>query len=272
MKAVHLIRDQREKGKQDLVHNARPFILCGIPLRRPSRGQLTYSRPSGKFFLRIIGHPNYELPFGQDRLIPIWVATLALRQKNRTVIFEAAVDMLKFFKLAPDGYHYHRLIQGFKRVFSATILFGTEEQPNGHAMIDWARFHFFDQMNLWFNTKHPLSAGPGCEQGNLITLSESFYQEIDAHRIPVERHVVAALAHAPGVLDFYLWIVWKSWTVKGREVTVPLTGPGGLSMQLGTSEYSRERRFRDKIIIWLEQVKGFWPSCRHMFQTLAASW
>jgi hypothetical protein len=32
-------------------------------------------------------------------------------------------------------------------------------------------------------------------------------------------------------------------------------------MQLGTSEYSRERRFQDKIIIWLEQGKGFWPSC-----------
>ena len=86
----------------------------------------------------------------------------------------------------------------------------------------------------------PVYAGPGPANGNVITLSESFYREIDAHRIPVERHVVAALAHAPGILDFYLWIVWKSWTVKGREVRVPLTGPGGLSLQLGTREYSRD--------------------------------
>lgn len=259
--AIQLIRDQREKGKQELAYNARPFILCGIPLRRPARDQLTYSRHSGKFFLRIIGHPDYGLPFGQDRLIPIWVATLALRQKSRTVMFETAAEMLEFFRLAPDGYHYHRLIQGFKRVFSATIFFGTEDHPDGRAMIDWARFHFFDQMKLWFDAKRPLCANPGRANGNVITLSESFYQEIDAHRIPVERHVVAALAHAPGVLDFYLWIVWKSWTIKGREVRVPLTGPGGLSMQLGTREYSRERRFRDKIFIWLEQVKAFWPAC-----------
>jgi hypothetical protein len=119
-------------------------------------------------------------------------------------MLEAASETLEFFKLAPDSYHYRRVAQGFKRVFSATILSGTKDHPDGRAMIDWARFQFFDQINLWFNTKHPLSAGPGCAQGNVITLSESFYQEIDAHRVPVKRHVVAALAHAPGALDFYL--------------------------------------------------------------------
>ena len=81
------------------------------------------------------------------------------------------------------------------------------------------------------------------------------------HDQGVIRGIVVALAHAPGVFDIYLWIVWKSWTVKGREVRVPLTGPGGLSLQLGTREYSRERRFRDKIIIWLERVKASWPAC-----------
>jgi hypothetical protein len=39
---------------------------------------------------------------------------------------------------------------------------------------------------------------------NVVTLSEAFYNEIDQHRIPVEHEVVAALAHAPGILDFYL--------------------------------------------------------------------
>ena len=204
-------------------------------------------------------HYETPVPFGQDRLIPIWVATLALRQKSRTVKFETASEMLDFFKLAPDGYHYHRLIQGFKRIFSATIFFGTEEHPDRRSMIDRARFHFFDQMKLWFNPKQPQE--PAGTRGNVIKLSESFYQEIDAHRIPVERHVVAGLAHAPGMLDFYLWIVWKSWTVKGKEAKVPLTGPGGLSRQLGTREYTRERRFRTRIEGWLKQVEVFWPTC-----------
>jgi hypothetical protein len=261
LEAVVLVREQRESGKQDLAYNARPFVLCGIPLRRPPSNQLTHMRHSGKFFLNIVGHPQYGLPFGQDRLIPIWIATLALRQKSRTVRFQTASEMLAFFKLPPDGYHYQRIVEGFKRIFSATIFFGTEDQPAGDNVIDWSRFHFFDRMRLWFNTAVQEAPGPTEEHGNLVTLSESFYREIDEHRIPVERHVVAALANAPGVLDLYLWIVWKSWTVNGLPVQIPLTGPSGLSQQLGTSEYSRERRFRGKLLHWLEQIKAFWPVC-----------
>jgi hypothetical protein len=129
-------------------------------------------------------------------------------------------------------------------------------------MIDRSRFHFFDRMKLWFNTPVQDVHSPAENDGNLVRLSESFYQQIDEHRIPVERHVVtAALANAPGVLDLYLWTVWKSWTVNGRPVQISLTGPSGLSQRLGTSEYSRDRRFRGKLISWLKQITAFWPAC-----------
>lgn len=204
LEAVVLVREQRETRKQDLAYNARPFVLCGIPLRRPPSHQLTHTRHSGIFFLNIVGHPQFGLPFGQDRLIPIWIATLALRQKSRTVQFETASQMLDFFSLPPDGYHYQRIVEGFKRIFSATIFFGTEDQPGGGNMVDWSRFHFFYRMKLWFNASAPGAPPASEERGNVVTLSESFYREIDEHRIPVERQVVAALANAPGVLDFYL--------------------------------------------------------------------
>ena len=248
LEAVVLVREQRENRKQDLAYNARPFVLCGIPLRRPRKTRLTHARRSGRFFLNMVGHPQYGLPFGQDRLIPIWVATLALRQKSRAVRFRKASEMLDFFNLPPVGYHYRRIIQGFRRVFSATIFFGTEDQPAGDNMIDWSRFHFFDRMKLWFNTPEAATEATPEESGNIITLSESFYREVDQHRIPVERQVVAALAHAPGVLDLYLWTAWKSWTINGGPAHIPLAGPTGLSQQLGTTEYSRDRRFRGKLL------------------------
>jgi hypothetical protein len=92
-------------------------------------------------------------------------------------------------------------------------------------------------------------------------LSEAFYKEIDEHRIPVEREVIAALAHAPGLLDFYVWVVWKSWTLNGGRAYVPLFGPYGLSSQLGTTQYSAKRRFRQTIAGWIRKVKAFWPEC-----------
>jgi len=87
---VQLVRDQRETGRQTLGFNARPFILCGISLRRPPANQLVHARRNGRFSLEITAHPRYGLPFGQGRLILIWVATLAVKQKTRNVQFGSA--------------------------------------------------------------------------------------------------------------------------------------------------------------------------------------
>ena len=48
-------------------------------------------------------------------MISIWVATLAVKQKSRTVHFKRAAQLLEFLQLPKDGIHYRRLIQGFMR-------------------------------------------------------------------------------------------------------------------------------------------------------------
>jgi hypothetical protein len=37
------------------------------------------------------------VPFGQDRLVPIFLATLAVQQKNQTIRFRTAAEMLETF-------------------------------------------------------------------------------------------------------------------------------------------------------------------------------
>ena len=164
--------------------------------------------------------------------------------------------MLDFFQLAQDGPHYRRATQSFGRIFGATIFFGTEGCTQATSLIDWARFHFFDRVKLWFDTEaqQPIAS---CEQEeNVILLSEAFYREIDQHRIPVEREVIAALAHAPGVLDFYIWLVWKTWTLDGARARIPLTGRGSLKEQLGVADYTFERTFRLTLRRWLRIVRA----------------
>jgi hypothetical protein len=187
-------------------------------------------------------------------------ATLALRQRSRTVRFSTAAEMLDFFRLFKDGKRYHRIMEGFQRIFAATIFFGTSDQPGGKLLLDWARFHFFDRLHLWFHHDEPATA-PASSAENLIVLSEAFYDEIHQHRIPVEREAIALLANAPGVLDLYVWLVWKTWTLNGQCLCIPLFGTGGLSEQLGTLDYSAECFFRRKIRRWLGEVP-FGPSAR----------
>ncbi|MGH9449726.1 MAG: replication protein RepA, partial [Terriglobia bacterium] len=260
LETIQLIREEREYGRQQLAYNARPFVLCGLPLRQLPKDQLYYARRNGAFFLEITAHPRFGMPFGQDRLIPIWVATLAVQQKSREVRFSSAAQILAFFSLPKDGPHYRRMVEGFQRVFAATIFFGTRQHTNGEGYADLGRFQFFDRMQLWFNTVKRQQVPNAENFDNRISLSEAFYNEINEHRIPVERNVVAALANAPGVLDFYMWLVWKTWTLKSSAV-IPLVAERGLNEQLGSKEYTEPRFFRAKVKSWLRQVKDLWPQC-----------
>jgi hypothetical protein len=67
---ICLVREKRESAAQTLGFTARPFVLCGLPIRRPPEGQLLFERRNGHFTLQITGHPQFGLPFGQDRLVP----------------------------------------------------------------------------------------------------------------------------------------------------------------------------------------------------------
>ncbi len=254
---IELVREKREEESPDLIYNSRPFVITGLPLRRPAKGTLIHERRNGDFMLQVTGHPTYGLPFGQDRLIPIWVATLALRQKSQVVQFRSAAEILREFDLPNNGKTYRRLVEGFRRIFTSTIFFGTDEQFEKEQVWEWSRFHYFDKMRLWFskNTEQETLDGDLC---NAIKLSDPFWNELQDHPIPGDRNAVRALASNPGAMDLYLWLTWRSWTVKGTA-QIPLFGPKGLTMQLGCADQS-QRRFRQTLQRWLELVQTFWPA------------
>jgi hypothetical protein len=92
-----MVRMKREEGKQNVGFSSRPFVLCGLPARKPPTGEMLYERRNGDFVLQITGHPSYGIPFGQDRIVPIYLATLAVRQKSQTIRFRTAAQMLETF-------------------------------------------------------------------------------------------------------------------------------------------------------------------------------
>ncbi|MGH9436681.1 MAG: replication protein RepA [Terriglobia bacterium] len=260
IESCELVRDLRDRQRQDLAFHSRPFVLCGLPIRCPAPGTLKYTRRNGRFVLEIVGHPDFGLPFGQDRLIPLWVATLAVRQKSKTILFRSAAEILEEFDLPRDGPHYRRLVDGFKRIFTSTIYFGTEAQTNREQLWDYRRFHFFDRLKVWYAREGIADAKPASNAGNIIGLSESFWQEIQAHPIPVDRNVVRGLTNNAGCLDLYMWLAWRCFNAKRTE-KVPLFGAAGLATQLGVFEYTRDRNFRKRLREWLKTVSLYWPEC-----------
>jgi hypothetical protein len=260
IESIELVRQRREYGKQELAFNARPFVLCGLPIRRLPDGIYRYIRRNGRFRLEVTGDPEHGIPFGQDRLIPIWFATLAVRQKSRMVYFRSAAEILEEFDLPKDGPHYRRLVDGFKRVFKSTIYFGTEESLGRNKVWDSQRFHFFDRLRIWCSGSAAEDLVETTPDRNVVSLSEAFWREIQAHPIPVDIRIIRELTNIPGCLDLYMWLCWRCHQARRTE-SIPLFGAFGLASQLGVTEYSRDRNFRKRLNEWLRLVHLYWPGC-----------
>ncbi len=256
---ISLVRKNREAGTQRLAFSSRPFVLCGLPIRRPPKGQLLYERRNGHFVLQLTGHPDFGLPFGQDRLVPIMLATMAVQQKSQVVRFRSGAEMLDTFGMAKGGKEYRRLVAAFERIFGATIFFGTEALNSRARVVHRSRFNFFREAQIWYDREQREQLLSG-EFHNVIVLSDEFYAEIVDHPIPTDLEAVKVLSAAPAVLDLFMWLVYRCFVAKGEE-RIPLFGNLGLAHQIGTVEYSRPRRFRAMLDQWLTTIRGLWPNC-----------
>jgi len=144
-----------EGHKAQRAYSAKPFVLCGIPVRRPNKHSLEYSRQNGRFRLRVIGYPDYGLPFGQDRLLLIWIASMATWQKNRAIRFRSAATILETFGLPKDVRYYKRLITGFEKIFYSTFFFTSDEQDAESVIITRNSFRFVSTLKLWYIRRTP---------------------------------------------------------------------------------------------------------------------
>ena len=256
---IELVRFKREHREQNLCFSSRPFVLCGLPIRPLPAGQLIYERKNGSFVLQIIGHPDYGVPFGQDRIVPIFQATLAVQQKSQTIRFKSASGMLEIFGMGKGGWEYRRLIAAFERIFGATMFFGTDSLTAKAKVVHRSRFNFFRQAQIWYNRAADESVFSRNLE-NVIVLSDEFFQEIMAHPIPTDLEAVKLLTAAPGILDLFVWLSYRCFTAKGKE-SIPIFGDFGLVRQIGTVEYARPRRLREKLAQWIRIIRLVWPEC-----------
>jgi hypothetical protein len=256
---IALIRSNREERKQSLCFSSRPFVLCGLPMRRLPADQLLYESRNGNFVLKITGHPDYGVPYGQDRIVPIFLATLAVKHKSPVVRFESAAEMLATFGLHNGGKEYRRLVAAFERIFGATIFFGTDGLNGRARVVQRSRFNFFREAQLWYQRGGdtlPLSR----DFENTIVLSDEFYEEVTAHPIPTDLEAVKVLSASPAVLDLFMWLSYRCFFAKGEE-SIPIFGEYGLAAQHGSVDYSRPRRLRAMLDQWLRCVHAIWPEC-----------
>jgi hypothetical protein len=199
------------------------------------------------------------VPFGQDRIVPIFLATLAVRQKSQTIRFRSGAEMLETFGMQKGGAEYRRLVAAFERIFGATIFFGTDSGNAKSRVVQRSRFNFLREARIWYGRDSVQDTFPG-ELQNVIVLSDEFYQEVTSHPVPTDLEAVKVFTSSPGLLDLFMWLSYRCFVAKGQEA-IPLFGPFGVVAQIGTADYTRPRRLRQRIDDWLDTIRAMWPEC-----------
>jgi len=152
------------------------------------------------------------------------------------------------------GSQYRRLISAFQRVFGATIFFGTDTQREKAIVMHHGRFNFMREARIWYSRDAEQETLPGAFE-NEVVLSDEFYREILEHPVPADLEAAKALSCSPAALDLFMWLTYRCFTAQGRE-RVSIFGDFGLANQLGSAEYARPRRFRERLDEWLAIALG----------------
>jgi hypothetical protein len=143
--------------------------------------------------------------------------------------------------------------------FGATIFFGTDVQRARAMVTHQVRFNFMREARIWYSRDPNQALLPGGFE-NQIVLSDEFFTEVTSRSIPTDLEAAKALSSAPAALELFMWLSYRCFTAKGQE-RVPIFGNFGLAAQLGSTDYARPRKFRERLERWLDLVRSLWPDC-----------
>jgi Plasmid encoded RepA protein len=259
-----------EANTQALAYAARDFVMCSFPFRQPPKGTTSYKRQNGEMLLEIQCSAEHGMPYGQDRLIPIWLATAffaAGKPKDNVIRLRCAKDILRAFGLNTDGgFTLARLHERLERVYYARYFGSTiYTDPKGRRWKKDYSYHLMHKVAMW-TSDHDARRSPN--QYTLwqdeIHLGHEFAEDLRAGgRVPIDLETVKALKECSPALDLYVWQAWRSYRMQraGDEtVAVPIFGPDGLVAQLGSSS-SSTKKLKAMLRGWQREVRRVWPTC-----------
>jgi len=256
--------EARRDEKQTLAFTPEDFIRFGLPYKRHPGTE--YQRRNGDLRYRITAVAEFGLPFGQDRLLPIWLATaytIVGKPEDGVIRFQCVKDILRAFNLGTGGAKHAALGASLDRLLHTTLYVYDERQPLATARRKAARvYNLLDSYVLWFdrNAKQP---NQHTLWQNEITLSARFAAALREKMMPIDLDTVRALKDKPMALDLYVWQAHRSWELHQQRrdsVGVPVFGERGLLAQLG-SRAATDKKARELLRANQRLVEAVWRGC-----------
>ena len=247
------------EAEHDRGFMARTMALCSLPRSNPG-DRIRYVRRNGPYTLVMTTAGINKLPHGSNpRLILAWVCTEAVRTQSRDIVLGRSLSefMRKLGISSTDGRGQSRLRNQMNRLFNCSVSM-IYKDDNRRAT---ANAVLADLTDFWWNPKHPDQAGLWESK---VRLSESFFNEIVSHPVPLDLTTLQALKRSPLGLDLYLWLVYRTFPLRAPQ---PITWKQVYS-QFGVhpskaSDNNTVQAFRYKVLRELKKIKLAWPGLNY---------
>lgn len=247
----------------DMGFLMRMLAICTLPRTNPGQ-RLQYVRESGPWALTMTAtSPDRGLPYGNlPRLLLAWISTEVVRTGERELVLghSLAEFMRKLGLWGRSGGERGdrtRLRNQMERLFHAAVWMGYRDQRRSTSVASVIA----SRTDFWWDTRKPDE--PVLFEST-IRLGEDFYNEILAHRVPFDMHVLKALKRSPLGLDLYMFLTWKTF---GLQKPLRLEWPG-LYRQFGSDPAKAGNRlavnsFRAACLRELKKIKVAWPGLQY---------
>ena len=191
---------------------ARLLALCTFPRTNPgSRPQ--YVRRNGPYTLYMIAGGGKKLPYGiLPRLLLAWVCTEAVRTQSRTLRLGASLSaFMRKLGIGSDSGGARgdltRIRNQMDRLFHATVQLNYEATGRAASVGSLVA----DRAELWWDERRPNTP---VLWDSTIRLGEEFFNEIIAHPVPIDLHILKALKRSSLGVDLYLWLTYRTFMLK----------------------------------------------------------
>ena len=253
---------EASKAEPDLGFMARLLALCSLPRTNPG-DRKEYVRRNGPYSLVMSAGALNKLPYGNiPRLLLAWVCTEAVRTQSRELVLGRSLYefMQKLgMKDHSGGAHGERtrLKNQMRRLFRCGISLLYTDGARDASVSSYVA----DRTEFWWDTKRPDAP---VLWDSTIRLGEEFFNEVIAHPVPIDMHILKAVKRSPLGLDLYLWLTYRTFALK-----TPLTlSWRQLYRQFGVDaanagNKSTVNRFRSDCLRELKKIKRAWPGLHY---------
>ena len=277
---------EASEAEPDLGFMARLLALCSLPRTNP-RDRLQYERSNGPYKLCMIAGSGKKLPFGNvPRLLLAWVCSEAVRTQSRELVLGRSLyefmrklgmadrsGSASWSSAAPSMSSCEssawpiavgaragdraRLKNQMRRLFTCSVQLVYAEGEHEVVVSSFIA----ERADFWWSVRKPDAP---VLWDSTIELGEKFFQEIIAHPVPLDMHILKALKRSPLGLDLYFWLVYRTFVIK-----TPLTLTwrqlyrqfGAEAAQAGNR--NTVNRFRSACLRELKKIKRAWPGLNY---------